>query len=99
MPLTGKVAVIDLTTGEITKTPIPEKLRRLYLGGRGLQAYLIYNHLKPGADPLSPDNVLVISAGILTGAMAPASARSQWGGEVTHNGWHRKFQYGGIFRL
>jgi len=45
MPLAGKVAVVDLTKNEITKASIPEKLRRLYLGGRGLQAYLIYNHL------------------------------------------------------
>jgi len=78
MPLTGKVAVIDLAKGGVTKTSIPDKLRRLYLGGRGLQAYLIYNHLKPGADPLSPGNVLAVSAGVLTGTMAPAAAMSQW---------------------
>jgi aldehyde:ferredoxin oxidoreductase len=97
MPLTGKVAVIDLTSGEITQTTIPEKLRRLYLGGRGLQAYLIYNHLKPGADPMGPDNVLVVSAGILTGSMAPASARSQWGGKSPVTGAIASSNMGGFF--
>jgi aldehyde:ferredoxin oxidoreductase len=97
MPLTGKIAVIDLTKGKITKKSIPDKLRRLYLGGRGLQAYLIYNHLKPGADPLSPDNVLVVSAGILTGAMAPAAARTQWGGKSPVTGAIASSNMGGYF--
>lgn len=97
MALSGKVAVIDLTKGEIIKNSIPEKLRRLYLGGRGLQAYLIYNHLKPGSDPLSRDNVLVTSAGVLTGTMAPAAARSQWGGKSPVTGAIASSNMGGFY--
>jgi len=37
--------------------------------------YLLYNHLSPGIDPLSPDNVLLIGAGLLTGIPALGSGR------------------------
>ncbi|MBW1799647.1 MAG: hypothetical protein JRJ85_02850, partial [Deltaproteobacteria bacterium] len=50
-----------------------ETLRRSYLGGRGFGVHLIYNHVKPKADPLGPDNALVFSAGLLTGTIAPAA--------------------------
>ncbi len=97
MALSGKVAIIDLTSGEITKESIPEKLRRLYLGGRGIQAYLIYNHLKPGADPLGPDNVVIASAGVLTGSLAPASSRTEWGGKSPNTGALASSNMGGYF--
>ena len=37
--------------------------------------YLLYNHLSPGIDPLSPDNVLLIGAGLLIGIPALGSGR------------------------
>ena len=79
MALNRKIAYIDLSTGEIKTAPIPIEMRKLYLGGRGLDMYLLYNHLKPGVDPLGPDNVLVVSAGILVGTLASASARTHIG--------------------
>lgn len=97
MALSGKVAIINLTNGEITKKSIPEKLRRLYLGGRGMQAYLIYNHLKPGTDPLGPDNVVIASAGVLAGTIAPAAARTQWGGKSPNTGALASSNMGGYF--
>ncbi len=37
--------------------------------------YLLYNHLVPGIDPLSPENVLLVGAGLLTGIPALGSGR------------------------
>jgi len=37
--------------------------------------YLLYNHLSPGIDPLSPENVLLVGAGLLTGIPALGSGR------------------------
>ena len=65
MALNRKVAIINLTTGEIESKPIPMDVRKKFLGGRGMNAYLLYNYLKPGVDPLGPDNVLVIGVGML----------------------------------
>ena len=76
MPLNRKIAYIDLTTGDIQTKPIPLEARKKLLGGRGLDAYLLYNHTKKGCDPLGPDNTLIISGGILTATCASATART-----------------------
>lgn len=76
MALNRKIAYINLTTGEIEAKPIPINIRKKFLGGRGLDMYLMYNHIKPGTDPLGPDNVAFISAGILVGTLASATART-----------------------
>ena len=79
MALNRKIAYIDLSTGEIKAVPIPIEMRKSYLGGRGLDMYLLYKHLKPGVDPLGPENVLTVSAGLLVGTLASASARTHMG--------------------
>jgi aldehyde:ferredoxin oxidoreductase len=76
MPLNRKIAIIDLTTGDIEVKPIPLEVRKKYLGGRGLDAYLLYNHTEKGCDPLGPGNALIISGGLLTATCASATART-----------------------
>ena len=76
MPLNRKIAVIDLSTGSIDIKPIPLEIRKKYLGGRGLDAYLLFNHTEKGCDPLGPDNALIISGGLLTATCASATART-----------------------
>jgi aldehyde:ferredoxin oxidoreductase len=76
MPLDRKIAYIDLTTGDIQTKPIPLDVRKKFLGGRGLDAYLLYNHTEKGCDPLSPKNTLMVSGGILTATCASATART-----------------------
>ncbi len=56
MPLNRKIAYIDLSTGEIRTERIPLDVRKKFLGGRGLDAYLLYNHTEKGCDPLGPSN-------------------------------------------
>jgi aldehyde:ferredoxin oxidoreductase len=46
-----------------------------YLGGRGFAARLLWDQLKPGTDPLSPDNILIFAAGPLTGFGLPNSGK------------------------
>jgi aldehyde:ferredoxin oxidoreductase len=75
MPLNRKIAYIDLTTGDIETRPIPLEVRKKFLGGRGLDAYLLYNHTEKGCDPLGPKNTLLISGGILTATCASATSR------------------------
>ena len=76
MALNRKIAYIDLTTGDIETKPISLEMRKKYIGGRGLDAYLLYNHTKKGCDPLGPDNALIISGGLLTATCASATART-----------------------
>ena len=46
-----------------------------YLGGRGFAAKILWDQLKPGTDPLSPDNMLIFAAGPLTGFGVPNSGK------------------------
>ena len=76
MALNRKIAYINLSTGEIDIKPIPVDIRKKFIGGRGLDAYLLYNHSKKGCDPMGPDNPLIVSGGILTATCASATART-----------------------
>ncbi len=76
MALKRKIAYIDLASGNIETKPIPLEVRKKFLGGRGLDAYLLYNHTKKGCDPVGPDNTLMVSGGILTATCASATART-----------------------
>jgi aldehyde:ferredoxin oxidoreductase len=75
MPLNRKIGYIDLTSGQIETKTIPLEMRRKFIGGRGLDAYLLYNHTKKGCDPLGPDNVFIISGGLLCATLASATSR------------------------
>ena len=74
MALNRKIAFIDLTTETISLEPIPMEWRRKFVGGRGLDAYLLLTHTPVGCDPLGPENLLILSCGVLTGTAAPSSA-------------------------
>jgi len=97
MTLNRKIAYIDLSTSKIKTAPIPVRMRELYLGGRGLDMYLLYNHLESGVDPLSPDNVLTVSAGLLGGTPASASARTHIGAKSPLTGFIGSSNMGGFF--
>lgn len=71
----GKIAYIDLTEQKVRVEELPEETARKYLGGKGLGAYLLYRHLRPGIDPYDPDNVLIFISGPLTGTAFPCSGR------------------------
>ncbi|MCD4718655.1 MAG: aldehyde ferredoxin oxidoreductase family protein [Desulfobacula sp.] len=66
---------IDLSKKIFSSISISDKERQMYLGGKGLGLKLLYDRLKPGIDPLSEDNLIVIMTGVLTGTNAPCSGR------------------------
>ncbi len=76
MALDRKIAYINLTTGDIQSKAITIDMRKKFIGGRGLDAYLLYNNTEKGCDPLGPENALIISGGLLTATCASATART-----------------------
>ena len=70
-----KLGIIDLTKKKVNIKQTPDSLKRLFLGGRGLNSYYLYKMIKPDTDPLSPDNVLIFGTGFLTGTLVPNSSR------------------------
>ena len=72
----GNILRVNLSTGEVTTEPLSEELVRLFVGGRGIAAKILYDELEPGIDPLSPSNKLIFTAGPLAGT--PAQSCSRW---------------------
>ena len=97
MSLNQKAAIVDLSTQEIEIKDIPDELRKKYLGGRGIDMYLLYNLVDPGIDPLGPDNVLLVSAGLLTGTPAPAASRTHIAAKSPLTGILGSANMGGFF--
>ncbi len=70
----GTILRVDLSTGKIEKQPTSTYAEK-WIGGRGINARILYTELEPGIDALSPENVLIFSVGPLTGSMFPGSGR------------------------
>jgi aldehyde:ferredoxin oxidoreductase len=71
----GKVLRVDLSRGEIKEESLDPQVARDYIGGRGLGIYYLNRELDPKCDPLSPENLLVMATGPLTGTRAAPGAR------------------------
>ncbi|MFQ6062111.1 MAG: aldehyde ferredoxin oxidoreductase family protein [Methanosarcinales archaeon] len=70
----SKIAYIDLTEKEVLEEYIDKQTLKEYVGGRGLGVKFLFDSLTPRIDPLSPDNILIVCVGPLTG-IAPLSGR------------------------
>ncbi|RLF09996.1 MAG: aldehyde ferredoxin oxidoreductase, partial [Thermoprotei archaeon] len=97
MVLKRKIAYIDLSRRKVRVRDVPVEMRRLYLGGRGLDMYLLYNHVEKGVDPLSPENVLLVSAGLLVGVPCLGGSRAHIGGKSPLTGIVGSSNMGGFF--
>lgn len=66
---------VDLTKGKVHKKELEKEWARLYLGGSGVAAKILWDRTGSDTNPLGPDNVLVVGTGPLTGVMFSPSGR------------------------
>ena len=102
----GKMARVDLTSGKVKVEDTREDLARLLIGGNGYAAKILWEELKPGVDPLSPDNKIVLMTGPLTGTGAPGSGfweacfksplTGVWGESACGGWWGPMLKYAGF---
>lgn len=71
----GKILRVNLSTKEVGAEEHDEYFYRTYMGGAVLGAYYLLKEMRPGIDPLSPENVIVFAPSILTGTPAPGFSR------------------------
>ncbi|RLE64790.1 MAG: aldehyde ferredoxin oxidoreductase [Thermoprotei archaeon] len=71
----GQLLRIDLSKEKITIQKYEEHLAIKYIGGRGFAAKILWHEIPAGADPLSPQNVLIFAAGPLTGIPGPSTGK------------------------
>ncbi|MEM2092915.1 MAG: aldehyde ferredoxin oxidoreductase family protein [Candidatus Bathyarchaeia archaeon] len=67
----GRILYVDLTTGKTYTEPLNEDYAKKYIGGIGLGMRLWLDNSKPGVDPLSPENPLVLATGPTSGTIWP----------------------------
>jgi aldehyde:ferredoxin oxidoreductase len=84
---------VDLNRMQIQKEPVADAYREL--GGRGLSSMLIHDHVPPGCDPLSYENLLVFSPGLLTGTRIANTGRISIGAKSPLTGTIKESNAGG----
>lgn len=94
--------MINLSTGEIQTSTTPDALLRAYLGGRGLNMAYLRHYLRQHGDPrsvdaLSPENPLIVGAGLMTGTISPNAARFNVSARSPESGILGDANCGGFF--
>lgn len=72
----GRILYVDLTSWTQRIEPLDEGVARHFLGGNGLGAWLLSRHLPAGADPLGPENVVVLAVGPITDTLVSGNSRA-----------------------
>ena len=72
---TGKLLIVDLTTGKIHDESLNETYAAQYIGGAGLAARYLYDVIDAHTNPLGPDNPLIFMTGPLDATAAPSCGR------------------------
>jgi aldehyde:ferredoxin oxidoreductase len=73
--VSGKILRVNLTNASIETEQLPESFYRLYPGGKAMAGYFLFKEMQPGTDPFSPDNLLVLANGLLTGSPVSTANR------------------------
>lgn len=93
----GKILHVDLTNGTLTVEEPPEAFYRKYLGGSAMGMHYILRDVPRGADPLGPENVLTLFAGVSTGAAISGQSRLNANAKSPISGGIGDSQSGGFF--
>jgi aldehyde:ferredoxin oxidoreductase len=72
---TGTFLQVNLNKGKAVANRYEASLAKNFLGGRGFAVKILWDKLRSGIDPLSPENVLVFATGPLTGLSLPSSGK------------------------
>ena len=72
---TETILRVNLTEGTVKKEALDMEAAKKYLGCRGLGVYYYMKEVKPGVDPLGPENNLIFATGVLTGTMGSSTGR------------------------
>jgi len=88
---------VDLSRGKASILDFPLSLRRTLLGARGVTVHRLFRELKADVDPMSPENLLCIAPGLLTGGLAPSASRFNVSCRSPETGFLGDANAGGFF--
>ncbi|MGB4338911.1 MAG: aldehyde ferredoxin oxidoreductase family protein [Bacillota bacterium] len=75
----GQILRVDVTNKTHKVEPLDPAMARDYIGGRGFVQKILFDEVPVGADPLGPENKVVVAPGPLSGVFMPASGKVQFG--------------------
>ena len=93
----GKVLKVNLSTGSVGTVELSDNILKAFVGGSGLAAALLYDHLTKDLDPLSPDAPLLFITGPFTGSKVPSTSRYVIAGKSPLTGIWGESTSGGYF--
>lgn len=94
---TNKLIEVDLSSETIKVSDLPQGLIRDYLGGRGINSYLLYQYTNNKTLPLSKDNALIVGTGLFTGLKGLAFSRTTITAKSPESGLFGDANIGGGF--
>ncbi len=102
----GRMLDVNLSTGRIQEVPLSDAFCRDLVGGYGFGARLLYGRMRPGIDPLGPENVLAFITGPFTGTNALGGSRyvvvckspltGGWGDANSGGTWGPELKFAGF---
>ena len=108
----GKLLFVDLTEGKLWDEELTEEMAKNFIGGYGIGAKVLFDRMKPGVDPLGPDNIIGILTGPLNGTgtlfggrytvVCKSPVTGGWN-DANSGGWFgpelKKAGYDGVFAM
>jgi aldehyde:ferredoxin oxidoreductase len=92
----GKILRVNLTEEKITTEPTSKYIEK-YIGGRGINAWILFNELDITTQPLDPENILAFGSGPLVGTLSPFCSRVSIDTKNVFNGGVGSVNCGGHF--
>ena len=93
---TGSILRVDLTDQRFSMTSTLDYGKR-FVGGRGIQQWILFNELATEVGALDPSNLLIFGTGPLTGTEAPASCYTAISAKNVFTGGTNFSHVGGYF--
>ena len=72
----GRLLFVDCATGATRIEPLAERTARALLGGNGLAARVLLDHVAAGIDAFDPANAVVFAVGPVTDTTVPGNSRA-----------------------
>jgi aldehyde:ferredoxin oxidoreductase len=71
----GRILRINLSNKTSKEERLSVEMARNFIGGAGFCIKVLFDEVKPGVDPLGPENILIFAPGPFTGAGIPCASR------------------------
>ena len=93
----NKILHVNLTDRTTWIEEPGDAFYRRYGGGRGIIGHYLLKYVPSGADPLGPENLLIIAPGVVTGAAVPGAGRHSVGAKSPLTGGFGESESGGFW--